>query len=147
VSKFLGEYDCKIDSKGRLRLPTQLTKQLGEAARMPMVVNRGFETHLVLYTQTEWDKMTTQLEGLNQFIAKNREFVRYFHRGASELTIDAADRILLPKTLCEYAKIDTDVVLFAYFDKIEIWAAAEYEQLIGAEPSDFAALAEAVMGT
>jgi MraZ protein len=146
MSKFLGEYECRLDAKGRLRLPAQLTKQLGEAARLPMVLNRGFETHLVLYTQAEWDGITTQLSNLNQFVAKNREFVRYFHRGASEVELDAADRILLPKTLTEYAKIGLDVVLFAYFDKIEIWAADEYERLINAEPTDFAELAELVMG-
>jgi MraZ protein len=46
----------------------------------------------------------------------------------------------------EYAKIGTDVVLFAYFDKIEIWAADEYAKLISAEPSNFSDLAEQVMG-
>ena len=137
MSKFLGEYDCKIDAKGRLRLPAQLTKQLGEAARLPMVVNRGFEMHLVIYTQTEWNKITAELESLNQFVAKNREFIRYFHRGATELELDAADRILLSKTLCEYAKIESEVVLFAYFNKIEIWSKAEYDNLIKNEPSDF----------
>jgi MraZ protein len=146
MSKFIGEYECKIDSKGRLRLPAQLTKQLGEAARLPMIVNRGFEPHLVIYTQVEWEKTTNQLANLNQFVAQNRAFVRYFHRGASEVLLDSADRILLPKALTEYAKIGSDIVLFAYFDKIEIWSAEEYAALINSEPTDFATLAEQVMG-
>ena len=144
--QFLGEYECKVDAKGRLRLPSQLMRQLGEAASTPFVLNRGFEKHLVLYPKREWQVITEQLSQLNQFVAKNREFVRYFHRGATETELDASERILLPKRLTEYADIEHDVVLFAYFDKIEIWSQSEYDKMIDNDPTDFAELAEQVMG-
>ncbi len=145
MAGFLGEYEVKIDAKGRLRIPTQLLRQLGDAASLPFVINRGFEKHLVLYPKTQWEKETDRLAELNQFVAENREFVRYFHRGANEVELDSSERVLIQKRLLEYAGIENDIVLFAYFDKIEIWAQAEYDKMLDVQPSDFAALAERVM--
>jgi len=49
--QLLGEYDCKIDAKGRLRMPSALLKQLGELESYKFVVNRGFEKCLMLYPE------------------------------------------------------------------------------------------------
>jgi MraZ protein len=51
MSHFLGEFDCKLDAKGRMMIPSSLKKQLPEAEREGLVINRGFEKHLVIYTK------------------------------------------------------------------------------------------------
>jgi MraZ protein len=43
MSHFLGEFDCKLDTKGRMMIPSSLKKQLPEAEREGLVINRGFE--------------------------------------------------------------------------------------------------------
>ena len=58
MSHFLGEFDCKLDAKGRMMIPSSLKKQLPEAEREGLVINRGFEKHLVIYTKKEWDTIT-----------------------------------------------------------------------------------------
>ncbi len=146
MSHFLGEFDCKLDTKGRMMIPVGLKKQLPEAEREGLVINRGFEKHLVVYTRKEWDKIVEDLSKLNQYEKKTREFIRYFTRGASELSLDAANRILLPKALLEYAGITADVVLSCQFNKIEIWAKDAYDSQMDNEPENFANLAEEVMG-
>jgi len=146
MSHFLGEFDCKLDTKGRMMIPVGLKKQLPGADTEGLVINRGFEKHLVIYTRKEWDKIVDDLSKLNQYEKKTREFIRYFTRGASELSLDAAGRVLLPKTLLDYAGIDTEVVLSCQFNKIEVWAAAAYDSQLDNEPENFANLAEEVMG-
>ena len=146
MSHFLGEFDCKLDAKGRMMIPAGLKKQLPEAEREGLVINRGFEKHLVVYTRKEWDKIVEDLSKLNQYEKKTREFIRYFTRGASELSLDAANRVLLPKALLDYAGIGADVVLLCQFNKIEIWAKDAYEAQLDNEPENFANLAEEVMG-
>lgn len=146
MSHFLGEFDCKLDAKGRMMIPAGLKKQLPEAEREGLVINRGFEKHLVVYTRKEWDKIVDDLSKLNQYEKKTREFIRYFTRGASELSLDAANRVLLPKALLDYAGIGADVVLLCQFNKIEIWAKDAYEAQLDNEPENFANLAEEVMG-
>jgi MraZ protein len=146
MANFIGEFDCKLDAKGRLMLPSGLRKQLDPAAQERFVLNRGFEKCLVLYPKNEWEGISAEVNKLNQYVKKNREFIRYFYRGASELELDNTGRILLPKRMLEYAAADKDVVLFAYSNRIEVWDKKTYEGLLTDEPDDFATLAEEVMG-
>jgi len=146
MTNFIGEFDCKIDAKGRLMVPAGLRKQLDPAANESFVVNRGFEPCLVLYPKNDWERISSEVNQLNQYVRKNREFVRYFYRGATELSLDGNGRVLLPKRLQQYGKIEKEVVLFAYSDRIEIWDKDTYENLLTDEPEDFANLAEEVMG-
>lgn len=146
IKQLLGEYDCKLDAKGRMRLPSGLIAQLGEGEKHKFVINRGFEKCLMLYPEAVWTKISAEVDQLNLYNKKNRDFVRYFYRGAQELMMDGAERILLPKRLLEYAGIDKDVVLSAYNGRIEIWTKDEYDNLLDEEPADFSDLANDVLG-
>ena len=146
MSYLNGEFECKLDNKGRMMIPAGLKKQLPEAEKESFVVNRGFKKYLVIYTKSEWDKKLDELNKLNQYETKNIEFIRYFTRGATELTMDAAGRVNLPQGLLDYAGINGDVVLNCMLTKIEMWDRAAYNAMIDAEPENFAALAEEVMG-
>lgn len=143
---FLGEFECKLDAKGRMMIPSNLRKQLPEAEREGLVINRGFEKHLVIYQRKEWDLILDDLSKLNQYEKKNRDFVRYFTRGATEIIPDTAGRILFPKTLLDYAGIEAEVVLTGNLNKIEVWAQSAYDEQLDNEPENFAKLAEEVMG-
>ena len=142
-----GEYECKIDAKGRIKMPANLLRQLGTNGTYEFMVNRGFENHLMLYPKDVWEEKTKELNQLNIYIKKNRQAVRYFYRGATQITTDASDRILMPKSLIEYAGINKELVLFAYQDQVEIWAKEAYELMISEEPDDFSELAEEVFGS
>lgn len=144
---FIGEYTAKIDTKGRVLFPAALKRQLGENAPEEFVVNRGFETCLVLYPRPAWDAISAKLQKLNQFKKENRMFIRQFNNGATPLTLDGAGRLLLPKELLQYAIIEADVYFSANGNKIEIWSKAQYESMMQIDPDAFASLAEKVMGT
>ena len=146
MTSFIGEYECKLDAKSRFLLPSGLRKQLDPAANEQFVMNRGFEGCLVLYPQTEWDKVTAKLSKLNLFVTKNRAFYRQFHNGATQISLDNSGRVLIPKTLMSFAGIQKDAVLFAYADRIEIWAKDKYEEVMNQDVDAFADLAEEVMG-
>lgn len=146
TKQLLGEYDCKLDAKGRMRLPSSLIAQLGEGEKHKFVVNRGFEKCLMLYPEAMWKKISGEVDQLNLYNKKNRNFVRYFYRGAQELQMDSADRILFPKRLLEYAGIGKEVVLSAYNGRIEVWTKSEYDNLLDEEPVDFSDLADEVLG-
>lgn len=147
VTNLIGEFECKLDAKGRILLPSALKKQISEEACNKFVINRGFEKCLVLYPKNEWEAITKEINKLNLYNKKNRNFVRYFFRGATELNIDGNNRVLLPKKLLEYAEIDKELILFAFSNRIEVWAKDAYESMMTEEPDDFAELAEEVMGT
>jgi len=146
--QLLGEFDCKLDAKGRLMVPSSLKKQLPDVEQQGLVINRGFEKHLVIYPKKVWEGIVEELSKLNPYEPKTREFIRYFTRGATELTLDAAGRVNLPNSLLESVGIsnNTELILACQFDKIEVWSKSAYEALFDKEPENFAALAAEVMG-
>ena len=146
MTQFLGEYDIKIDGKGRFLFPAGLRKQLPPDSQERFVVNRGFENCLALYPFTEWQAISAEVNKLNTYEKKKRDFARYFYRGSTELVLDGSGRLLLPKRLLEYAGIDKEVVMSAYSNKIEIWSNKNFNELHKGAPDDYAALAEEVMG-
>ncbi len=146
MTGLLGEFECRLDNKGRLALPSALKRQLCPESEGRFVINRGFEPHLTLYPMTEWQRITGELSQLNPYVKKHRDFLRYFYRGATELAVDGHGRLLLPKRLLSYAGIESQVVLLAYGWRIECWQPEKYDQFLQDEPEDFARLAEDVMG-
>jgi MraZ protein len=79
MSHFLGEFDCKLDAKGRMMIPVGLKKQLPGAENDGLVINRGFEKHLVIYTRKEWNKIVEDLNKLNQYEKKNARIYKIFY--------------------------------------------------------------------
>lgn len=146
MTNFIGEFECKLDTKGRLMLPSSLRKQLSPEAEEQFVMNRGFEKCLVLYPKNDWKYISEEVNKLNQYVKKNREFIRYFYRGATEMSLDGTGRLLFPKRMLEYGAITKEVVLFAYGNRIEVWDKETYNGLLTDEPDEFAKLAEDVMG-
>lgn len=143
---FIGEYSCKIDSKGRLLLPSKLRAQIPEEAVSAMVINRGFEKCLVLYTKTDWKKETEKLNSLNEFNRQARKFIRAFNNGATLVPIDSLGRLLIPKKLIEYANLSAQATINAYGTKIEIWDKSTYEEEINMDAEEFALQAEQLLG-
>ena len=91
-------------------------------------------------------KVSEELNKLNLYVRRNREFVRRFNNGATELIVDGTNRILIPRPLLDYGNVSKDVVLFAFADRIELWSEKEYNKFMKERDEDFAKLAEDVMG-
>lgn len=146
LANYIGEYDCKMDSKGRLLLPSKLRAQIPEESINAMVVNRGFEKCLVLYTKYDWQIETQKLDSLNEFNRESRKFIRAFNNGATLVPIDSLGRVLIPKKLIEYASLSSKTVISAYGSKIEIWDKSTYEEELSLDADDFATQAEKLLG-
>ena len=137
MQQLLGEYYCKIDEKGRVKLPSALILQLGSADNNSLVINRGYEQHLNLYPNNFWEQRTAEFSRLKDYRESDRKFLRYFYRGAQRVEIDKSDRILINKSLLNYAKIDREIVLLAINQLIEVWSVENYNQMLANEPEDF----------
>ena len=146
MTNLIGEYECKVDAKGRLLVPSGLRKQFSAAAEGKLFVKRGIENCLELYQKHDWETVSEKVSSLNQFVKKNRVFARKFISGATQLELDSVGRINLPKNLLEYAGVQKELILFAYGNKIEIWDKKSYDAELEMTDDDFAGLAEDVMG-
>ena len=144
MHQLIGEYECTMDAKGRVRMPTNLLKQLNNQGAFNFVVNRGYENHLMLYPHDVWEEKTKELNHLDFNNLTNRQAIRYFYRGAAIISTDSSERILIPRRLITYAGLEKKVTLFAYRDLIEIWDSKSYEAQLESEPDNFSELAQAL---
>ncbi|WP_373517918.1 division/cell wall cluster transcriptional repressor MraZ [Pricia sp.] len=144
---FIGTYDCKADSKGRVMLPVALKNQMSPILNQGFVIKRSvFQPCLELYPMEEWNQLMQKMKKKNRFKAKNANFIRSFSAGVKTVEIDATGRLLIPKNLVEIANIDKEVVLTSAINIVEIWDKDSYEKVLADTAEDFAALAEEVMG-
>jgi len=147
VINLIGTYECKADAKGRLMLPASYKKQLADVMPSGFVLKRSvFQPCLELYPKKEWDALMQKMNKLNRFKKKNNDFIRRFTAGVKEIEVDSTGRILIPKDLTAFAKIEKEIVLSSAINIIEIWDKNSYEQAIEQATEDFADLAEDVMG-
>ena len=105
-----------------------------------------FQTCLELYPIDEWNKLMEKLNNLNRFVKKNNDFIRRFSAGVQMVELDAAERLLVPKNLADFAKIKKNIVLSSAINIIEIWDNELYEIAIDEATLDFSNLVEDVMG-
>ena len=147
MNSLIGTYECKVDAKGRLMLPSAIKKQLSPILQNGFVLKRSvFQPCLELYPMTEWESLMQRVNGLNRFRKKNNDFIRRFTAGVKMIEVDAAGRLLIPKDLIVFSGINKDAVVSSAINIIEIWDKVKYEQAIDDATLDFSDLAEEVMG-
>ena len=143
----IGTYECKIDAKGRVALPSALKKQLSAIVDKGFVLKRSvFQPCLELYPMSEWDVVMQKVSKLNRFDRKNNDFIRRLTAGLKLVELDASSRLLVAKDLISYAGLNKEIVISSSGNILEVWDKTKYEEVISDSAIDFADLAEDVMG-
>lgn len=147
MRNFIGTYECKIDDKGRLKVPSSLIKQMEDFDDKTFVVKRSvFQPCLEVYPMKAWDRLMEKINKLNRFVKKNADFIRVFTAGVKTVEIDNAGRLQISKDLAVFSGLQKDVVITSAGELFEIWDKDAYENVISSNEIDFAGLAEDVMG-
>jgi len=146
TTNLTGEYECKIDEKGRIIFPSALKKKLAPEFQDRFVINRGFEGCLVIHPMDVWNEITRDINSLNKYVEDTRRFIRVFYDGATEVVLDSQNRFLLPKILLPHASIDKEVILSALADRIEVWDKQTYQKVRAISAAEYSQLAAKVMG-
>ena len=143
---FYETYECKIDDKGRLKLPSSLVKHLENLGGDFVVKRAVFQNCLEVYPMKSWNQRMETIGKLNRFVKKNLDFIRQYTAGLKTIEIDKAERTLISKDLKTFANLEKEVVIAGMIDYFEVWDKAAYEENIKTDENDFAQLTEEVMG-
>ena len=119
---FTSEYKGKLDAKGRLVLPAKMKGNLPEATSNELFMREGFEPCLELYPLIEYKKIYSKIAGLNEFNAEFRKLQRNFFRGSTTVELDTAGRLLIPKSMLQYANLDKEIVVVGMGNKSLLFA-------------------------
>ncbi len=148
LNYLIGTYECKVDVKGRVLIPSAFKKQLASVIKKGFVLKRAvFQSCLELYPISQWEDLIARVNSLNRFKKKINDFIRRFTAGVKFIELDNNGRLLIPKDLIEFSNIKRDIVLSSSVNIIEIWDKQSYESAIVDSRDDFAQLAEEVMGS
>lgn len=120
---FVGEYHHLIDEKGRLAVPTKFR----QAMKNGLVMTRGLDNCLFLYTRAEWDKLATRLAGLPVSQANTRAFARLMLAGAMDTKLDKQGRVILPDYLRKFAGLTKNAIVAGLYNRLEIWDQKQWE--------------------
>ncbi len=124
---YVEEYSCKIDSKGRITLPSKFREKLDK----PFTITRGLDNSIQLFPQNEWIIETEKLKKLNSTIKAHRAYKRFITGSAEEdIECDAQGRIKIPNSLIRHANIEKNVVVIGNNEKIEIWSMENWDKYI-----------------
>lgn len=142
---FYGEYEHSIDRKGRLIIPAKFRQALHEHQIQTLVLTRGLDNCLFLFAESEWRLAEARFKQIPFTKAEGRRFNRLFFSGATEIQVDRLGRILIPKSLKEFAQIGGDVVIVGVSNRIEIWAKDTWREFYDASRQSFEEIAERVL--
>ena len=120
----LGTYKHSLDNKKRLIIPAKIVAKLGKE----VVVSKGFEGCLELRTKSEFENYSQKLLRLSQNKKEARILIRQLLANAVNLSIDSANRILIPDVLLDETSIKIQTTIIGLGDKLEIWDTNSYNE-------------------
>ena len=137
---FFGTFTPRLDDKGRLILPAKFREGLSEG----LVITRGQERCLYVWSQGEFSEFTSKLQSAPMTVKGSRDFVRMLFAGASDEQPDKQGRITIPPMLREYASLGRDCVVIGAMNRIEIWDADAWARYSAEQESQFSNLSEEI---
>ncbi len=114
----MGEFRHNIDEKKRLIIPSKFREELGDK----VIITRGLDGCLFVYSLEEWDKIVLSLKNLPFTKKDTRIFTRFFLSGATICEFDKQGRVVIPSSLTDYAEIKKECTIIGVNDRLEVWA-------------------------
>ncbi len=114
---FFGEFEYRIDEKGRVPIPPKFRSALKEG----VVLTPGVEQCVNVYPLPEWKKLAATLTTGVITPSKLRRLNRAIFATAFSIEVDGQGRIALPISLREYAGIRDTVVITGVNNYLELW--------------------------
>lgn len=121
---FFGEFEYKIDEKGRVPLPPKFRGLL----KAGMVLSPGVEGCITVYPLNEWKKLADSLTAGALSPSKLRMLKRAVFATAFSLKMDGQGRIALPAPLKVHAEIVSEVIIIGANNYLEFWNKVRWEE-------------------
>jgi MraZ protein len=121
---FLGEFEYRVDEKGRVSVPPRFRVEL----KGYVVLSAGFEPCITAYTAQEWKRISQGLTSAMPSRSKLRRLNRALFASAFAIRLDAQGRIALPVSLRTHAGIQEEIVIAGANNYFELWDRARWEE-------------------
>lgn len=128
---FRGINPINLDAKGRVALPAKYRDRVTDRCDGHMVLTvHPFDHCLLLYPLADWEVIESQVNALPNSTSRQARRLQHLMVGyATELDLDAANRLLLPAMHRDHAELDKRLILVGQGQKFEIWSETRWTSM------------------
>jgi MraZ protein len=126
--RLIGAYACTLDAKSRLKIPAPFRRLIPDGLFQTLVISKGKERCLNLYTQDEYEKILNDLANRPPG-AERRDIQRFYSIKSKQLKVDGSGRVAIPPDFLAMIDNVKDVVVLGALSYLEIWKATDFEEL------------------
>jgi MraZ protein len=126
---FRGTFEHALDVKHRLTVPAKFRAALagGVVLAAAPETMAGAPRSVAIWQPDAYEQYTAAaLDGLNQLSSKRTDLERFFFNFSHDAELDAANRVMIPQPLIEYAGLDRDVVVAGSGKCLEVFDRGKY---------------------
>jgi MraZ protein len=129
-----GNYTARIDSKGRLKVPTAFRRHIQEKHGAEVYVTSLTGESVRIYPLAEWETIEQRLALLPSMDPARRKFLDRTNYFGQQAEIDAQGRVHLHPLLRKAAGVYGDVAVLGYLTYLEVWELERFQQRLLADP-------------
>jgi MraZ protein len=129
-----GNYTARIDSKGRLKVPTPFRRLVEEQHGKDVYVTSLTGESVRVYPLTEWEAIEQRLSLLPTMDPARRKFLDRTNYYGQQSTIDAQGRVLIHPLLRKSAEVIGDVAVLGYLTYLEVWELERFQRRLLSDP-------------
>ena len=129
-----GNYTARIDSKGRLKVPTAFRRLMEEKHGTEFYVTSLTGECVRIYSLPEWDSIEQRLNLLPTMDPARRRFLDRTNYYGQQASMDGQGRLLIHPLLRKSAGVIGDVAVMGYLTYLEVWELERFEQRLLSDP-------------
>ncbi len=129
-----GNYPARIDSKGRLKVPTAFRRYLEEKHGSAVYLTSLTGECVRIYPMPEWEAIEQRLSLLPSMDPARRKFLDRTNYYGQQSSMDSQGRVLIHPLLRKSAAVVGDVVVVGYLSYLEVWELDKFQQRLLSDP-------------
>ena len=129
-----GNYTARIDSKGRLKVPTAFRRYIEEKYGTQFYVTSLTGDCARIYPLPEWETIEQRLAILPSMDVALRKFLDRTNYYGQQAEMDTQGRILIHPLLRKSAGVMGDVAVLGYLTYLEVWELERFERRLLSDP-------------
>jgi MraZ protein len=129
-----GNYTARIDSKGRLKIPTPFRRLVEERHGTGVYVTSLTGENVRIYPLPEWEAIEQRLALLPSMDPARRKFLDRTNYYGQQSEMDSQGRVLIHPLLRRSSGIVGEVAVLGYLTYLEVWELEKFRERLLADP-------------
>ena len=129
-----GNYTARVDTKGRLKIPTPFRRLIEEKHGAGLYVTSLTGENVRIYPLPEWEAIEQRLALLPSMDPARRRFLDRTNYYGQQTEMDRQGRVLIHPLLRRTSGVIGDVAVLGYLSYLEVWELEKFRERLLSDP-------------